>query len=360
MDEAAMRAASEIAEEATRAVSDTDEAPELQGENAPSGSLVAGNGRYAPSPTGDFHLGNLRTALLAWAFAQRHGRGFVMRVEDLDVERSRSEYARSQLADLAAIGLTWNEPVQYQSERGNLYECEFERLREAGLLYECYCTRKDLAEAASAPNGTPGVYPGTCRDLSGEQRAQGRAKLAGMNRGPALRLRSSVRELEIRDEILGNYIGVVDDFVIRRGDGAFSYNFVSVVDDAEADIREVTRGADLLASTPRQVHLQHLLGFATPQYFHVPMVFNLEGRRLAKRDGAVTMRALASFGWTPADIVRLLAASLEVDLPEATGLTGSAETRELARIFSEELSMDHLRHGPWYVDTAELERGPRR
>lgn len=318
----------------------------------PASSETDPCGRYAPSPTGELHLGNLRTALLAWALAARHGRHFVLRMEDLDRERSRPAYAQAELADLVAIGITWDEPVQYQSCRGALYEREFARLQAAGLLYECYCTRRDLAEAASAPNGTPGVYPGTCRALGPKQRAAGRAKLAGIRRGPALRLRAQVRELTVRDAVAGTFTGPVDDFVIRRGDGVFSYNFVSVVDDCAAGVREVVRGADLLASTPRQVHLQQLLGYPRPDYYHVPMVFNSAGRRLAKRDGAVTLSRLRAYGWDGPSVVKLLAKSLGIVL----GSGGTA--RELACEFAQKLTLDALRCDPWYVDVEKLEAGP--
>ncbi|MDF2421330.1 tRNA glutamyl-Q(34) synthetase GluQRS, partial [Trueperella pyogenes] len=242
-------------------------------------------GRYAPSPTGDLHLGNLRTALLAWAFARHDSKRFHMRMENLD-DRSRPEYYERQLSDLAAIGIDWDGDVLYQTDRIDRYDHIFAELAERGLLYECYCTRRELADVASAPHRPPGSYPGTCRNLTAAQREAGRAKLAGMNRGPAYRLRTDVADMTVTDRIAGEYTGAVDDLVIRRGDGAYSYNFVSVVDDGEYGITQVVRGDDLLPSTPRQVYLQKLLGYATPEYIHVPLVLNREGIRLAKRDGA--------------------------------------------------------------------------
>ncbi|MFT3943850.1 MAG: tRNA glutamyl-Q(34) synthetase GluQRS [Ancrocorticia sp.] len=306
---------------------------------------VRGAGRYAPSPTGDFHLGNLRTALLAWALARNAGLGFVMRMEDLD-ERSRPEHGARQLADLAALGIEWDEPIVYQSEQLAQYDAAFAELEARGLLYECYCTRKDLAQVASAPHRPPGSYPGTCRDLTDAQREAGRAKLAGMQRGPALRLRTDVSELAVVDEILGDYTGAVDDLVIKRGDGVYSYNFVAVFDDGAEGVTQVVRGDDLLPSTPRQVYLQRVLGIAAPEYFHVPMVFNAEGVRLAKRDGAVTMRDLAEFGWEPGDVVELLGRSL--------GMRGVRTAAE----FAAALNIDALRQGPWLLEPESLAAGP--
>ncbi|WP_216395262.1 tRNA glutamyl-Q(34) synthetase GluQRS [Arcanobacterium phocae] len=270
---------------------------------------ILGNGRFAPSPTGDFHIGNLRTALLAWACARSTGRGFHMRVEDLD-ERSRPEYCLRQLEDLAALGIDWDGPELYQSQRIDRYEEIFTSLLKSGRLYECYCTRKELASVASAPHRPPGSYPGTCRDLTESEREAGREKLRGTNREPALRLRTDALSGELVDQQLGYYCGAIDDLVIRRGDGVFSYNFVSVVDDAEYNVTQIVRGDDLLPSTPRQMHLQDLLGYPNPVYAHMPLILNQAGARLAKRDGAVTLRQLAELGWSSADIVELLASSL--------------------------------------------------
>ncbi|MFT0847945.1 tRNA glutamyl-Q(34) synthetase GluQRS [Actinomycetaceae bacterium L2_0104] len=304
-------------------------------------------GRYAPSPTGDFHLGNLRTALLAWALARNEGLSFLMRMEDLD-ERSRVEYGERQLADLTALGIDWDGPIIRQSDQMDAYDSAFASLEAQGLLYECYCTRKDLAEVASAPHRPPGSYPGTCRNLTEAEREAGRAKLSGMQRGPALRLKTEVTELAVVDEILGEYTGAVDDLVIKRGDGVYSYNFVAVFDDGREGIAQVVRGDDLLPSTPRQVYLQRVLGIAPPVYYHVPMVFNAEGIRLAKRDGAVTMRELSAYGWGPADVVELLGDSL--------GMSGVRNASE----FAAALEIDSLRHGPWLLDPGVLAAGPGR
>ncbi|ALD73279.1 tRNA glutamyl-Q(34) synthetase GluQRS [Trueperella pyogenes] len=298
-------------------------------------------GRYAPSPTGDLHLGNLRTALLAWAFARHDSKRFHMRMENLD-DRSRPEYYERQLSDLAAIGIDWDGDVLYQTDRIDRYDHIFAELAERGLLYECYCTRRELADVASAPHRPPGSYPGTCRNLTAAQREAGRAKLAGMNRGPAYRLRTDVADMTVMDRIAGEYTGAVDDLVIRRGDGAYSYNFVSVVDDGEYGITQVVRGDDLLPSTPRQVYLQKLLGYATPEYIHVPLVLNREGVRLAKRDGAVTLSELSGFGWTPDDVRALLLSSL--------GLAPGAGVAEFVP--------ESIPKQPWILDVAGLAAGP--
>jgi glutamyl-tRNA synthetase len=239
-------------------------------------------GRFAPSPTGVLHLGNLRTALLAWLFARSAGSAFVMRVEDLDTGRVRPGLAAEQLADLAAIGLDWDGPVWVQSERAAHYESALASLP----VYECFCTRAEIRESASAAHGPVGVYPGTCRDLSEADRSAWRS--AG--RVPALRVRADATVVQFEDRVLGLQDGVVDDFVVRRNDGAFAYNLAVVVDDAAQGIEEVVRGADLADSTARQIWLGRALGYPECSYAHVPLVLNAEGRRLAKRDGDVTLR----------------------------------------------------------------------
>ncbi|MCI5825340.1 MAG: tRNA glutamyl-Q(34) synthetase GluQRS [Arcanobacterium sp.] len=311
-------------------------------------------GRYAPSPSGDLHLGNLRTALLAWAYARAAELRFVVRMEDLD-ERSRPQFEASQLRDLEALGITWDGSVMRQSERLAHYAEIFEELRRAGALYECYCTRRELAEVVSAPHRPPGSYPGTCRNLTDEERENGRVKLAGSGRGPAYRLRTSTAALAVCDANYGEYSGVVDDLVICRGDGVFSYNFVSVVDDAASGVAQIVRGDDLLPSTPRQVYLQRLLGYAVPEYRHVPLVLNERGVRLAKRDGAVTMERLSAYGWEPADIVQLLAGSL--------GYRGVRSAEEFLQVFDPERLADPGTAGKrarsaWRVNVAALAEGP--
>jgi glutamyl-tRNA synthetase len=253
------------------------------------------NGRFAPSPTGTLHLGNLRTALLAWLFARSAGSAFLVRMEDLDTSRVRPGVAEKQLADLAAVGLEWDGEVAYQSARLDRYADAIEQLRAAGRLYECFCTRAEIREAASAPHGPlpEGHYPGTCLRLTEAEREQRRA-----NRPPALRVRAESAVVGFTDRLHGDVDGVVDDFVVRRNDGAIAYNLAVVVDDAAQDIGEVVRGDDLLDSTPRQLFLARLLGLPEPSYAHVPLVLGPDGTRLAKRHGDVTLREV------PADRAR--------------------------------------------------------
>lgn len=246
-------------------------------------------GRFAPSPSGELHVGNLRTAILAWLFARSTGRRFLMRVEDLD--RARAGAEAEQLRDLAAIGITWDGDVVRQTDRGTLYAEAISRLSAAGLTYECYCTRREIQEAPSAPHAPQGAYPGTCRNLSAAEREAKRTV-----RPAAVRLRSAVTEAEVQDVLHGSYTGVVDDFVLRRNDGVTAYNLAVVVDDAAQGIDQVVRGDDLLPSTPRQAYLASLLNMPVPEYAHVPLVLNAGGARLAKRDGAVTLTDLAAVG----------------------------------------------------------------
>jgi glutamyl-tRNA synthetase len=245
-------------------------------------------GRFAPSPTGTLHLGNLRTALLAWLFARSAGSRFLVRMEDLDTGRVRPGSAEEQLSDLAAIGLDWDGDVVFQSTRTRLYADALARLRGAGRLYECYCTRAEIREAASAAHGPlpEGAYPGTCLRLSDAELAEKRAS----GRPPALRVRAEGARVAFSDRLAGRIEGVVDDFVVRRGDGAFAYNLAVVVDDADQGVTEVVRGSDLADSTPRQLWLARELGLPEPSYAHVPLVLGPDGARLAKRHGAVTLR----------------------------------------------------------------------
>lgn len=265
-----------------------------------------GFGRYAPSPSGDLHLGNLRTAVLAWLFAQYSGRGFRMRIDDIDAQRSSAESASRQLEDLAALGITWDEPVASQQQTLPFYAEALADLQQRGLVYDCYCSRKDIQEASRAPHAIPGRYPGTCRDLSPAQRAERQAELVAQDRVPALRLRSDATSFTVSESFSleadgGFYTGEVDDFVLRRGgnasqvsDADYAYNLAVVVDDHLAGVNQVVRGDDLLSSAPRQAYLAELLGYAPVEYVHVPLVLGPDGKRLAKRDGAVTLREIGA------------------------------------------------------------------
>ncbi|WP_019144561.1 tRNA glutamyl-Q(34) synthetase GluQRS [Aeromicrobium massiliense] len=283
-------------------------------------------GRYAPSPSGDLHVGNLRTALLAWLFARSTGRDFLVRVEDID--RVRPGSAERQLEDLRALGLDWDGEPLLQSTRTDVHVAAIARLAEAGLTYECFCTRREIAEAASAPHAAPGAYPGTCRRLTDDERARRRRE-----RPAAIRLRAGVTTWAVHDVLHGRYEGTVDDFVLRRNDGVPAYNLAVVVDDADQGIDQVVRGDDLLSSAPRQAYLADLLGQTAPEYAHVPLALNADGRRLAKRDGAVTRRELVDLG---VDVLTMIAGSL--------GLSGDSPHEMLEAFDPARLPRD-----PWVV-----------
>ena len=232
-------------------------------------------------------------------------------MEDLDRVTSSPVHEAAQLSALGALGLDWAAPVVRQSERFDRYDAAIEQLVEQGRTYDCYCTRREIREASSAPQGSgtaEGVYAGTCRTLSQQRRAD----FVGQGRRPALRLDAgnATVVIEIVDELVGAYAAAVDDVVLRRNDGVPAYNLAVVVDDAAQDVAEVVRGDDLLSSTPRQVMLQRLLGLSTPRYRHVPLVLGADGVRLAKRHGAITLTQLAEAGVQVPEVLTMLAASL--------------------------------------------------
>jgi glutamyl-tRNA synthetase len=266
------------------------------------------SGRFAPSPTGPLHLGNLRTALLAWHFARAVGAPFLVRMEDLDTARVRPGSERQQLADLAALGIDWDGPVARQSERTHLYRDALEALDAAGLLYPCFCTRAEIREAASAPHGGPpgGAYPGTCAELSAAERARREA----LGRPAALRFRAAGPRVAVEDRIVGRREFAVGDPVVRRNDGAYAYNLAVTVDDAEQAIGEVVRGEDLLPSAAPQALIARALGLEPPRHAHVPLMLGPDGARLAKRHGAVTLAERVAAGQTPAAVRAELEASV--------------------------------------------------
>lgn len=225
------------------------------------------DGRYAPSPTGPLHAGNLRTALLAWLYARSQGSKFRMRIEDLDPQRSKREYEEGQLKDLEELGIDWDGPVVRQSERKERHREALEQLP----TYPCWCTRKEIREATQAPHGAQAPYPGTCK---------GRSR---SDRPAAIRLDASA-SAGFTDRLNGWVEREVDDFVLWRKDDVPAYNLAVVVDDADSGIEEVVRGADLLETTHRQVRVQQLLGLPTPLYTHVPLVTDASGNRMAKRE----------------------------------------------------------------------------
>jgi glutamyl-tRNA synthetase len=284
-------------------------------------------GRFAPSPSGELHVGNLRTAMLAWLFARSTGRVFLLRVEDLD--RARAGAEEVQLRDLEGVGVTWDGAVVRQTDRAGLYNDALERLTDAGLTYECFCTRREIQEAPSAPHAPQGAYPGTCRNLSTAELEIRRA-----SRPAAIRLRAETHEWTVEDGLHGSHTGVVDDFVLRRNDGVTAYNLAVVVDDAEQGVDQVVRGDDLLSSTPRQAYLASLLGLPVPEYAHVPLVLNPDGARLAKRDGAVTLGDLAAVGLSAGEVRNVILESL--------GLPGGPLGAALDRF-----DPARLPRGPW-------------
>lgn len=294
-------------------------------------------GRFAPSPTATLHLGNLRTALVAWAAARSAGSAFVLRIEDMDTVACRPEHERSALVDLERLGLHHDGPVLRQSERAEVYAAAIERLTADDLTYPCYCTRREvLAEAASAitaPHGRPpGAYAGTCRTLG----AAARAEREAAGRRPSLRLRADRAVVGFVDRLAGAREGEVDDFIVRRSDGTPAYNLAVVVDDAAQEVREVVRGDDLLDTTPRQILLGRLLGVDEPAYLHVPLVLGPDGERLAKRHGAVTLDDQLALGRTLDEIVSRFAVSLGLAAPgEEVSVDDVAARFDVSRLVRE-------------------------
>ena len=276
-------------------------------------------GRYAPSPTGALHLGNLRTALLAWLFARAADGRFTLRIEDLDLPRVRPGATRQMLDDLRWLGLDWDEGPDvggmsgpyFQSMRQALYEQAIARLRAQGRIYPCYCTRAELAQIASAPQGSEGLrYPGVCRHLTARQRAAREAS----GRQPALRFIAPDEPITFTDALHGTHtesvVATTGDFIVRRSDGIVSYQLAVVIDDALMGVTQVVRGGDLLSSTARQLALYDALGYPRPAlYAHVPLVSDAGGERLAKRNNASGVAALRDAGYLPAQVVGALAAS---------------------------------------------------
>ena len=247
--------------------------------------------------------------MLAWLSAHHDGGTLRLRIDDLDPRVSSVEYERQQRIDLELIGITFHGAELRQSDRSEHYQTTIDRLADDGLLYPCFCSRREIREAASAPHVhlPDGAYPGTCRDLDSAEQAR-----RGEDRPAALRVRTDNIEISFSDRNYGDQREFVDDFVIRRNDGVPSYNLATVLDDAEQAITEVVRGADLLPGTARHVWLRNVLDLPHVDHGHVPLVMNSNGDRLAKRDGAVTLTDLNGLG-IGADTVRgRLAESLEL------------------------------------------------
>jgi len=260
-------------------------------------------GRFAPTPSGRMHLGNVFAAMVAWLSVRSRGGKLVLRMEDLDTQRTSAEFAEILREDLLWLGLDWDEETPPQSQRSAVYDKYFEILREKGLLYPCYCTRSQL-HSVNAPHLSDGtyVYPGTCRNLSAPP----------PGRDPSWRVMVPDKLWEFTDTVFGpqteNLLTDCGDFVVRRADGVYVYQLAVTVDDGEAGVTEVVRGMDLLGSSARQMYLQELFGFPHPQYAHVPMLLSPDGRRLSKRDRDLDLGELRK-RMTPESLLGLLAFS---------------------------------------------------
>ena len=299
-------------------------------------------GRFAPTPSGRMHLGNVFAALIAWLSVRSQNGELVLRMEDLDTQRTSAGFAAVLRDDLRWLGLNWDVETPPQSQRSEVYDRYFEKMADLGLLYPCYCTRSQL-HSVNAPHLSDGtyVYAGTCRDLTEAQRA-------AFDRKPAWRVKVPDKVWSIRDHVQGEYslnlATDCGDMVVRRADGVYVYQLAVTVDDGEAGVTEVVRGMDLLSSAPRQMYLQELLGFDHPSYGHVPMLLAPDGRRLSKRDKDLDLGVLRQ---------RITPEALIGTLAYASGLTARNEAisaRELASLFSwEKLKGDAI-----YLDSEKL------
>ena len=294
-------------------------------------------GRFAPSPTGPLHVGNLRTAVIAWLCARQQDGELLLRFEDLDRMNSKPEHEARQVSELAQLGIAFGSNVIRQSQRFDLYRDVVEQLGQQDLVYSCYCTRREILESTQAPHGPSieGAYAGTCRNLS----ARDRSEREQSGRPPAWRLRSNNEEYIVDDVVTGPTPTVIDDMVLLRNDGVPAYNLAVVVDDAEQGVTQVVRGDDLLLGTGRHLHLQKLLGYSTPQYVHVPLVVGPDGERLAKRHGAVTLEDLNQRGIDEREVLGELARSIGIDVDRPNGVS------ELLAGFS----LDQLPRSPWTI-----------
>ncbi len=299
-------------------------------------------GRFAPTPSGRMHLGNVFSALLAWLSVRSRGGRMILRMEDLDTQRTSAEFAETLREDLRWLGLDYDLETPAQSTRKQAYDRAFAALEARGLVYPCYCTRSQL-HSVNAPHLSDGtyVYPGTCRSLTEAQRA-------AFTRPPAWRVMVDSREWVVQDRVQGEYRCVLSrdcgDMVVRRADGVYVYQLAVTVDDGEAGVTEVVRGMDLLSSAPRQMYLQELLGLPHPEYAHVPMLLAADGRRLSKRDRDLDLGELQK-RMTPQQLTGWLA--------HAAGLIARAEAvspRELAK----EFSWDKIHGAQITVDTQAL------
>ena len=295
-------------------------------------------GRFAPTPSGRMHLGNVFAALVAWLSVRKDKGHMVLRMEDLDTQRTNGEFAQVLRDDLLWLGLNWDEETQPQSQRSEIYREYFEKLEDLGLLYPCYCTRSQL-HSVNAPHLSDGtyVYTGTCRNLTPQQQA-------AFGRAPAWRVMVPDQEWTVKDRIQGIYAENLathcGDFVVRRADGVYVYQLAVTVDDGLAGVTQVVRGMDLLSSAPRQMYLQSLFGFSHPEYAHVPMLLAPDGRRLSKRDKDLDLGYLRQHT-TAEKLIGVLACS--------AGLLEAPEPIS-AQELAEEFSFEKIRGDAIYLD----------
>ena len=281
-------------------------------------------GRYAPSPTGRLHLGNLRTALLSWVITRLQGGEWLLRIDDLDTPRNRLGAEASILADLTWLGLNWDGPVLRQSERRGFYASVLSWLRRQGRLYPCRCSRRLLADI-SAPHGTSPVYPGFCRDRHrGWGEEQGRL--------PSWRLRLPAGRISWPEQVAArsglDAEAEVGDVVLRRADGFLAYHLATAVDELSLGVADVVRGSDLWAATAPQVAVMTELGAVPPRYWHLPLWLDAEGRRLSKREGGVGLESLQQQGMDAAAVVGWMASQLQL-VPQGTRISSRELLQEL-------------------------------
>ncbi len=279
-------------------------------------------GRYAPSPTGRLHFGNLRTALLAWLHARLHKGEFLLRFDDLDTPRVVAGSEAQIMADLTWLGIDWDGDVYRQSDHLKDYQSALNYLSEQGLTYPCYCSRKDIQQAVSAPHGATPVYPGVCKNLSVQEQ-----NIRAENKQAAIRLHVNDEEILFVDGLAGEQKQSMrqdcGDFVIKRADGLFAYQLAVVVDDIAQGVTDVVRGADLLDSSTRQIYLFQQQNSAPPKYWHVPLLMDAQGQRMAKRDGSDSIEEWRKSSRTAEQLIADLAISLGLISKQSTEITAT-------------------------------------
>lgn len=304
-------------------------------------------GRFAPTPSGRMHLGNVFSALMAWASARSQNGSFILRIEDLDVRAHNPQYTSYLLDDLQWLGLTWDKGPFYQSKRTELYQEALVKLQQQGLLYSCFCSRADL-HAAQAPHASDGtyVYTGICRNLSPDEREE-----LSKHKIPATRLRVPNKTYTFKDRVYGpiaqNLAESCGDFIVQRADGVFAYQLAVVIDDADMGITEVVRGSDLLSSTPRQLYLQDVLGLSHPHYAHLPLLVAPDGKRLSKRNRDLDLGTLRNQGKTPEEILGFLAYCVglaEIEEPLSAVQVASRFSWDTFQAHRKNVVVEHFSH----------------